>query len=235
MTAIALIDESTGVDGGDLFGMASALEQSARHCADAWGIAPPTVELWMDRKPLPRGFWPLYFVDETSDSADTLAVHYVSAGRPTGRVYVGNASGLIEGRNSVCEAASHEVVEMLVNPRIDKWVNAPGRPGWQVALEVADPVQDHYEVEVDGIAWKVANFVKPAWFDTRSTSGMSMDRLGTVLDPGQIGTEGYLILRNPAGIIEYAFGATKESMRLGIRGTRVVGGPSAWPTATHEP
>ncbi len=182
MTTIALIDESKGVTGGDLNSMALALEVNLRHCAQAWGKTPPTVELWTERKALPEDYWALYFVDDDSDSPDTLAVHFLTLGKPAGRVYVGNASGLNEGPNSVCEAAAHESVELLCNPYLDEWRDMPGRPGWQVALESADPVQSSYEVEVDGIAWKVSNFVRREWFQAGSDG--PYDYLGELTKPG---------------------------------------------------
>lgn len=218
MVTLALIDESKGVTGGNLNSMALALEVNARHCAEAWGKTPPTVELWTSRQPLPMDFWPIWFVDDDSDSPSTLAQHFVTGGRPTGRVYVGNASGLNEGRNSVCEAASHEAIEMVVNPRLDQWRPMPGRPGWEVALEVADPVQTHYTIEVDGTDWKVSNFVEPAWFD--GGDAKRVDYLDELEGPGDIGPQGYAILRSPAGRIEFA----DPRSTLSIRGSRVIAG-----------
>ncbi len=220
MTTYALIDESKGVTGGDLFSMASALERNAAHLADAWGIPAPTVELWPKRKALPPGWVPIYFVDETSDDPGSLAVHYVDMGRPTGRVYVGNASGLNAGRNSVCEAASHELLEIMVNPYLKNWRPMPGRPGWRVAMEVCDPVQTHYEID----EWRVANFVHPAWFgDHPNVDGY--DHLGELTTPGHIGTSGYAILADVTGRIEFAHHVTRAARAsIGIRGVRVLAG-----------
>lgn len=220
MTTYVLIDESKGVTGGDMFGMSSALERNAAHLAAAWSMVAPTVELWPKRKPLPTGYWPIYFVDETSDSPDSLAVHYVDMHRPTGRVYVGNTSGLNEGRNSVCEAASHELLEMMVNPRLNKWRDMPGRPGWRVALEVCDAVQTHYTIDIDGIGWKVANFVTRAWFepDALGPDDGPHDHLGELTEPGEIGPEGYAILADVTGRIEFA----GKRAGLNIRGARVL-------------
>lgn len=220
MTTIALIDESRGVSGGDLYGMASALERNAAHCAQAWGVAAPTVELWSGRRVLPRGYWPIYFVDETSDDENTLAVHYQTFGRPTGRVYVGNASGLNQGSNSVSEAAAHELLEMLINAFLDGWDPMPGRPGWFVAREVCDPVQTHYLIEIDGTEWKVANFVTPAWFQPVGSG--PYDYRDELKGPGQIGPRGYAILRSPAGVGEYVFGSAKLQHPLKLRSLRVL-------------
>lgn len=232
MLRIALISDSARVSEADLFRMAPALEQSARHAWDVWREhlpwwmrdIPPSIIPWdvaagvKSARQLPM--WegstsehmvPLYFVDDTSRDGGTLAVHYVQGDRPAGRVYVENASGLNDGPYSVSEAASHEILEVMLNPWIDGWTPMPGRSGVWVANELCDPVQDHYEVEAHGIAWKVSNFVYPPWFE-RSGEGQ-VDHLRTLVAPGEIGPEGYVILRDADWRISYEFGGTRSDFR----------------------
>lgn len=222
MTTIALIDESESITGGHLQEMAMALEANARHCATAWGLPAPMVEPWkVGRVALPHGTLPLYFTDDTSEDPGALAVHYVENGRPSGRVYVGRGTGMNIGEESLFEAASHEIVEMIVNPHLKNWRFMQDRPGVQVALEVADPVQDWYPIDDGKKVWQASNFVKPRWFGMRNPEGTppeSLDHKGTLSRPGEVGPEGYVILLTQAGDIVYA-GKSRETP--GIRSGRV--------------
>lgn len=217
-----LIDESAGVTGGDTFAMAAALEINARHLASAWDIEPVAVDVWSERKPLPPDHWPIYFVDETTENPGALAVHYVDGGRPVGRVYVGRSSGLASGRRSLEELASHELLEMRLNPYLRNWRPMPFRPGMQVAFEDADPVQDHYIVEHGGVSWRVANFITPAWFDEGAEG--PYDHLGTLSRPGEVGPEGYVILADQLGQITYESAAASKVVHFNIRTSRLLGG-----------
>ncbi len=224
---VALIDESESITGGHLYSMRLALEVNAGHCARAWGMPVIAVELWEGREGLPDDCWPLYFVDDTSENPDALAVHYVENGRPSGRVYVGRGTGMNIGQHSLFESASHEIVELMINPYLKSWRAMPGRPGVQVALEVADPVQDWYPINDGKETWQAANFVHPAWFDMPNPDGIQpdqIDHLGTLSEPGQIGPEGYAILQTPAGDIVYA-GRRPETQK--VRGKRLQSGPKS--------
>lgn len=222
MTTICLIDESKSITGGHLESMAMALEANARHCAKAWGLEGPIVEPWkFGRTALRRGQWPLYFMDDTTLDPGALAVHYVENGRPSGRVYVGRGTGINIGQHSLFESASHEIVEMIINPYLKNWRFMPGRPGVQVALEVADPVQDWYPIDDGEETWKAANFVHPRWFGLRNPAGIppdSIDHKGTLSKPGEIGPEGYAILLTQTGDIVYG-GKPKDVP--GVRSGRV--------------
>lgn len=191
----------------ELFSLSKALEVNARHCAQAWGLPAPTVDVISTEGKLPRWGAALLFVDDSTQHPDALAVHWWNSlrGMPAGRVYCDRSSGLMTGRYSISEAASHEVVEALVDPRVDQWADMPGRPGVQVAVEVGDPVQTHYVIESDGRPWRVSNFVTPDWFrldlvgdeDARDflAAGGRFDYSGELKHPGEVTGEGYVILR----------------------------------------
>ncbi len=200
----ALCDPQRLVDPDDLWHMAKALEANAGHCAVAWDLPPPAVTMIDDARALPAisNVHPVVLVGEGGREG-LLAVHswdwvrYVT----TSRVYVHKASGLRGGRQSICEAAGHEITEALVDPLINQWRVHPQDPKVHVALEVADPVQDTYDLLItwrrETVRWPVANFVLPAWFDASSPG--PYDHAGTLTAPGQLGPEGYAILRDPSG------------------------------------
>jgi hypothetical protein len=204
----ALISETPLVRPGDLYRLAEALEVNGQHCAALWGTADPAIVVVDSRARLPRSCHPIVFVDGEGDPG-ALAVHYWDPVRsgPAARVYVDRGSGLNSGDYSVCEAASHEVTEALVDPRVNLWADHPTRAPVQVAIEVADPVQDTYEVVGrDGTRWRCTNFVTPQWFDPQFAdplqrarlrdAGLGFDYAQRLSEPGEVGPEGYVILRS---------------------------------------
>ena len=145
---------------------------------------------------------PAEVTSSNDDGADgsTLGSHWWLYDRqiPVGRVIVNVASGLNTGRYSVSEIASHEITEALCNPTVGVWLPHPTRPGVEVAYECADPVQTHYEITIRGTPWKMSNFVTPHWYRAEPLPGTRFDHSGELTAPGQIGAEGYAMLR-PAG------------------------------------
>lgn len=211
----ALITETALVTPAELFRLCVPLELNARHCAVSWGLEPPAVVVIDARAKLPARCQPVVFLDSEGEDADALAVHYVDPALrgPAARVYCDRASGFRHGRYSICEAAAHEVVEALVDPFLNLWTDHPdpdrARLGVQVAVEVADPVQTTYALQHAGDTWPVANYVTPDWHrgrlydpETRArflTAGGLFDHSGELQAPGQVGPEGYAVLRSPKG------------------------------------
>jgi hypothetical protein len=197
------ISETTLISPSELYVLARAIEPTAIECANAWGLDAPAIDVIDDKKNLPFACQPVVFIDSETDSA-ALAVHYWDPVRlhPAARVYVDQASGLVSGTYSVSEGASHECFEALADPRCDLWTDLPGRSNVQVAIEICDPVQDTF----DAGGGRIANYVHPAYFDSRLAApdialrfrqeGGRFDHLGTLSRAGLIGQEGYLILRN---------------------------------------
>lgn len=207
----ALVSLTDRAPAHQLYWLAKALEINARHCAEAWEKVAPAVVVADREAGLPAGAIPVLFVDESADPG-TLAVHYFDPlkSAPAARVYCMAGSGFNTGTNSVCEAASHEVLEALIDPRVNLWLDhpEPAREGVQMALEVCDPVQDHYEIEVPGssVKWRVSNFVTPYYFVREFIThpewmekGLKYDFLGTLSRPGSIGPDGYAVLRRRDG------------------------------------
>ncbi len=208
-----LATETSDVTGLDLYHLAKALEINGRHCAEAYSKVPPAIDVIDDYKQLSHfdDPHPIVFFDHGGDTG-VLANHYYDPLRkgPAARVFVHRASGFNNGRNSVAEAASHELVEAMVNPAVNLWADYadPDAPAnMQVAYENADPVQTHYEIEVRGTKWKMSNFVTPHWFRQKLSepdtlfsflkAGGRFDHSGELEAPGEIGPEGYIVTRTP--------------------------------------
>lgn len=208
----ALIDLTGKYGPADLYLLKEPLELLGRDCAQAWGVERPAVDAIDSLANLPKWMCPLVFVDD--DNPGTLAEHWWDPIRrlPAARVYTRHDSGLMSGRHSACEAAGHEVAEAMCNADLGNWRTHPDSSRsevLQVPLEVADATQDTYGVTLrDGTEVQVANFLWPAWFD-RSLSedpvrlreyldgGGKLDQAGRLKAPGQLGPEGYTIVRRP--------------------------------------
>src|SRR5262249_7809087 len=97
--------------------------------------------------------------------ADALAYHDLTdEGLPLSKVFVETIQG--DGA-SLSVAATHELVEMAVDPTINLAAQDSAGTFW--AYEVADPVEaDHFGYQIEGVL--VTNFVLPSWFGFKSSS-----------------------------------------------------------------
>jgi hypothetical protein len=202
----ALVSKTPLVRERDLYKLAQALELNAQHCAAAWGLEAPAVEVMDDDRALPRRCHPVVFVADTDADPGALAVHYydVLRGGPAAVIYVDRATAFNDGHSAVSELAAHEVTESLCNPRANVWLPMPGRPGVQVVQEVADPVQTSYMVRAAGTSFLVANFVHPSWFSAaaldeemrlRVLRGAGFDHARQLSQAATLHPEGYVVLR----------------------------------------
>lgn len=199
------ITETKLVSPSDLYRVKQAIEPCAVACARAWALDPNiAIDVFADRKTMPRGpdFFPVVFLGDDSEDPGTLAVHFAGGAR----VYVGRSSGLLAGPESVSEAASHEVNEALVDPFCDLYTHCPGRPaGVETPLESVDALQDSYVLRVGNDDVQVANFLHREWFADKYAdadearrfldAGGKFDHMGRLSRAGEIGPEGYLMLR----------------------------------------
>lgn len=220
-------------------GIARAFEEGEFHKWFAWrqylpawaADAPPVAYPWDAREPMPP--WEessdvelsrtvaILFQDGRHRRDNVLAVHFVSGDRPAARVFVDASSGLNTGRESAFESASHEG-ELLVNPYLlNWWSGVPGREHGQVAAEICDPVQTSYNastLDPTGRPWQLANFVHPAWAGLENPPGVSCyDHSGELSRPGQIGPEGYAVVRSDNWEISNVYGA-KSLQRFAAAG-----------------
>jgi len=199
--------------------MRRPLEDNAAHCADVWNRPAPTVEVIDDMNKLrsrytrSRSWVPVVFVDATtSTDPSLLAYHYYDSFTtlPAARVLAESTSELYTGPNSLFESAAHEILEALLNPDLNWWAPHPDASrNDDVAGEGCDPVQNTYPIAHAGTAWPGANFITREWFsaelfadnDLRKrflASGRGFDHNRGLTQPGEVGPEGYVILRDRA-------------------------------------
>lgn len=200
--------------------VAQALDQQLRgDVAPDWGLAAPAVYFWPRGRGVPEGVAPLVLLDDPSEDAPALlGRHEAGPGGPVGRVFarpvLAAGGGVLDGGrtgDAVSAIASHEAIELLLNPYLNIWVDGPlvtgGRSWAQVAREACDPVQaDAYPVDLpDGGSALVSSYVTPAWFATGARG--RRDRLGRLSSAFQIGNGGYALVRDAPGAVAQAFGA----------------------------
>lgn len=194
-----LVTETGDVTIPELYKLAAALERDGKRCADAWNRQPPTVDV-VDKLTKVSGLYhPIRFFSGRDEDAGALGYHYWDPIRkgPAAVVHVDRCSGFNTGTYSVAEVASHEVNEANVNPDLTLWLPHPDptRLGVEVAGEVGDPTQATYDLDHNGTRWKMTSFILPSWFNGGSPAGTKYDHAGRLQYPGQIGPEGYAILR----------------------------------------
>ena len=134
------------------------------------------------------GAWAMVFLDN-ADQAGELAVHDLTPdGLPQARVFVKTT---LDNNDLVSVSASHELVEMLVDPAINLMTTGPDQTTIY-AYESADPVEA-LSFDVNGI--QMSDFVYPSYFeDFRQPGSVQFDQMNQVNAPFQILEGGYQII-----------------------------------------
>jgi hypothetical protein len=154
-----------------------------------------------------EGAWAMVFLDR-ADAPGALAYHDLTPdGLPLSKVFV---KTILDDQASLSVAASHELVEMLVDPAINLYSIGPN-PKYLYAYEAADPVEEE-SFKIDGVA--VSDFVYPSYFEGfRKAGSIQFDRLKKVNRPFQILKGGYqIIIRN--GKETQIFGSKAKAKRF---------------------
>lgn len=143
-------------------------------------------------------WWQCVFFDH-SDQADALGYHELGPnGTPLAKVFARDT--IADGVNWNV-TFSHEVWEMLVDPRINQTTT---NNGWIYAKEVADaPEDDRYGQRVDGHL--ISNCVTPAWFDPNGVAPFTMYPCDAITAPFMLAPGGYIGRRQPNGEWEQQF------------------------------
>lgn len=184
---VAVFNRAKTPLGLDLDAFVAALQKYVTdQVAPVWGT-PARLVRTRDFK---KRAWGLVFLD-TADTLGALAYHDLTPeGFPLSKVFVRTIAN--DGA-SLSVAASHELVEMLVDPAINLLATGPD-PKAAYAYEAADPVEaDALAFDVAGFA--MSDFVYPSYFESfRRPRSTRFDRQGKVSAPFQILAGGYQIV-----------------------------------------
>lgn len=185
-TIACFIDKSTQTPlGVDFDALIAAMQAYVnQYVAPVWGTPAKLIKS--------TGFiknnWAVVFLDDTDDPT-ALAYHDLTPdGLPLAKVFVKTT---IADGEKVSVSASHELVEMLVDPAINMMTTGPD-PKIIYAYESADPVEA-LSFNVNGIP--MSDFVYPAYFESfRKDGSVQFDHLNKVKKPFQILSGGYQII-----------------------------------------
>jgi hypothetical protein len=174
-----------------------------RHVAPVWGTPARLIK----SAGFVKGAWALAFLDD-ADAPGALAYHDLTPdGLPEAKVFVRTT---LQAGELVSVAASHELVEMLVDPAINLLCTGPD-PEAAYAYESADPVEA-LSFPVRGIP--MSDFVHPAYFETfRAAGSVPFDHVDAVQAPFEILPGGYQsVFRN--GRWTEVFGSAEKEQRF---------------------
>jgi hypothetical protein len=171
-----------GVDFDSL--IAAMQEYVDEHVAPVWAAPAKLVK----STGFLKNAWAMVFLD-TADVQGALAYHELTPeGLPLSKVFVKTT---VENGELVSVSASHELVEMLVDPAINLMSTGPDAKA-VYAYESADPVEA-LSFDVKGIP--MSDFVYPAYFENFHKPGsVKFDHLHKVKKPFQILSGGYQIV-----------------------------------------
>jgi hypothetical protein len=155
-----------------------------RYVAPVWGTPAKLVR----STGFLKGDWAMVFLDD-ADQPGALAYHDLTPdGLPLAKVFVKTTR---DNGDLVSVSASHELVEMLVDPAINLMSTGPD-PKATYAYESADPVEA-LSFRVNGIP--MSDFVYPSYFEGfRKAGSVKFDQMNKVTRPFQILKGGYQIV-----------------------------------------
>lgn len=185
---VALVSESERVGPGALMRVAAALQkQAVRDLGPLWNVA-ATVDAFQALEDVPLDYWPVVIRDDI-DYAGAAGIHLDEDGQPFALVTASDDEDVWS------LTASHEVIEMLVDPFGNRLVAGdspkPDQGRVQFLVEACDPSEDRrYAYSVNGVL--VSDFYTPHYFDPVAAPGVRYSYTGALTAPRQVLVGGYL-------------------------------------------
>jgi len=182
---IAVFNKATTPLGIPLDKLITAMQHYIdQHVAPVWGTPAKLVK----STGFVKGAWAVVFLDD-ADSPGALAYHDLTPdGLPQSKVFVRTT---LQNGDKVSVSASHELVEMLVDPAINLMSTGPDAKT-VYAYESADPVEA-LTFKVDGVP--MSDFVHPAYFENFHKPGsVHFDHMNKVKRPFELLAGGYQIV-----------------------------------------
>jgi len=208
---LALVSETARVSGSELARVAAALnKQATRDITQLWGVQ-ASVDAFSNLEDVPLGYWPMIVRDDIGFPG-AAGIHLDEDGQPF---------ALIQHSNSWSLTASHEAVEMMVDPLGNRLIAGPslkedqGRVEYLV--EVADPSEAaEFGYTINGIL--MSDFYGPQFFDPVAAQGVRYSFTGAIKEPRQVLQGGYISWHEPISRHWWQlvhFGADPEFRDLG--------------------
>jgi hypothetical protein len=200
-TQVVIIDMTGAVDAALLHRAALAIDQQvSHHLAACWKGIDAHVTTAPSISALPPGAWPVFLLGNLPP--DEGGVHLDEDNQPYAKVQATNdATWTVD--------ASHEIIEMLVDPfgnrlrashgiRIESGEVVDGHGTFHYLVEACDPCEANaFAYEIDGIA--VSDFITPHYYDGMAGTGVSYSFRGNVTRPRQMLKGGYISFKDAQG------------------------------------
>jgi len=198
-TKIGLVDMTGEVDAQTMTAVAAALNiQVTRDLPQYWSVN-ATVAYLPNHHRIPQGVWPIQLVKTLPPGEG--GYHMTRNKQPYAKVIY------TPGSEEWSVDASHELIEMLVDPfgsRLqtstsiqivgDAIVDGDGK--FEYLVEACDPCEaDPYTYTIDGIS--VSDFITPHFYDLSPTPGSRYSFTGAIQRPRQILPGGYISWVDP--------------------------------------
>jgi hypothetical protein len=198
-TKIGLVDMTGEVDAQTMTAVAAALNiQVTRDLPQYWSVN-ATVAYLPNHHRIPQGVWPIQLVKTLPPGEG--GYHMTRNKQPYAKVIY------TPGSEEWSVDASHELIEMLVDPfgsRLqtstsiqivgDAIVDGDGK--FEYLVEACDPCEaDPYTYTIDGIS--VSDFITPHFYDLSPTPGSRYSFTGAIQKPRQILPGGYISWVDP--------------------------------------
>lgn len=218
-TQVAVINQSTIVTDIEGANMISALNSLLPMFCSSWSIASVnTVYVAKGSITVPKTAYQVYLLD-TTDLSGALAYHSLTYNDvPYAKVFANTVlsrGGVIMYEptlllSTVAQTLSHEVFELLIDPRCNIWwMNS--NTGELFAGEVVDPVQNNVVVVnlSSGVKVGMSDWILPGWQDTLNTDG-PFNYLNTLTAPFEVKNGYAMIIKN--NNISFIYGDKGKSM-----------------------
>jgi len=197
---IGLVDTTKKLDPQLVQAVAAALNiQVTRDLTQFWNISATVVYL-SDPQKAPSGVWPVRLVKSLPPGEGGF--HLDKHNQPYAEVIATSAS------DGWTVAASHEVLEMLVDPYGNRLQSSrsieiagkkiqDGNGQFEYLVEACDPCEaDKYAYPIQGVA--VSDFLTPHFYDPMVTPGTRYSFTGALKAPRQILPGGYISWVDPS-------------------------------------
>ncbi len=186
---VALVAETESISFSELTRVSAALQkQASRDLERYWDIT-ATVDPFVSLDDVPPGYWPIIVRDDIPYEA--AGIHIDKDGQPLSLVTASDEWSL---------TASHELLEMLVDPFGNRLIAGvspmPGQGRVEFLVEVSDPSEDvAFSYHANGV--RVSDFYTPRYFDPVAAQGVQYSFTGAIKQPREVLKGGYLSWHEP--------------------------------------
>jgi hypothetical protein len=198
---VGLVDTTGTIDAQTMAAAAAALNiQVTRDLPQYWPVS-ATVSYLPNHRNIPPGYWPVQLVKSLPPGEGGF--HMTAHNQPYAKVIA------TPGSEEWTVDASHETIEMLVDPNGNRIQNSTaihiagnnvvdngGAGQFEFLVEACDPCEaDDYTYAINGI--RVSDFITPHFYDLQTTPGSRYSFTGAIQRPRQILPGGYISWTDP--------------------------------------